>query len=259
MARVLSRVVSSPASGSVTAKQAFSLPAISGGRKRSFCSALPKTTTGFSPKMFMWIDEAPENPAPDAATSCIINAASLMPSPAPPYAVGMAMPSQPALAMAAWNSSGKSPVSSFASQYSGVKSAQSRATAARILCCSTEREKSIAAVLAQTDALRQGARGEGRSLFPCASTRRRVNPRRSTLENGKTENERDSRRLGIALRRHAARNDQPGASAIGVRHVVAPHGERAGALPILAAARQNIGIDCRIARGGIARLTLAAR
>ena len=57
--------MSSPASGSVTAKQVFSLPAISGGRKRRFCSSVPKTTTGCSPKMFMWIAEAPLNPAPD--------------------------------------------------------------------------------------------------------------------------------------------------------------------------------------------------
>ena len=76
--------MSSPASGSVTAKQVFSLPAINGGRKRCFCSSVPKTTTGCSPKMFMWIAEAPLNPAPDSATACIRIAASVMPSPLPP-------------------------------------------------------------------------------------------------------------------------------------------------------------------------------
>ena len=34
--------------------------------------------------MFMWIAEAPLKPAPDWATACIITAASVMPSPAPP-------------------------------------------------------------------------------------------------------------------------------------------------------------------------------
>ena len=77
-------MVSSPASGSVTAKQAFSVPAISGGRKRAFCSSLPNTTTGLRPKMFMCSAEAPENAAPDSAMACIITAASVMPSPDPP-------------------------------------------------------------------------------------------------------------------------------------------------------------------------------
>ena len=92
--------MSSPASGSVTAKQVFSSPAIRGGRNRRFCSSVPKTTTGCNPKMFMWIAEAPLNPAPDSETACIKTAASLMPSPLPPYSGGMAMPSQPASAIA---------------------------------------------------------------------------------------------------------------------------------------------------------------
>ena len=53
-----------------------------------------------SPKMFMCTADAPEKPAPDSAIACIISAASVMPSPAPPYACGMAMPSQPSAAMA---------------------------------------------------------------------------------------------------------------------------------------------------------------
>ena len=51
--------------------------------------------------MLMWIAEAPDIAAPDSATACIISAASVMPRPAPPNSAGMAMPSQPASAMAA--------------------------------------------------------------------------------------------------------------------------------------------------------------
>ncbi len=60
--------------------------------------------------------EAPDIAAPDSATACIISAASVMPSPAPPYCAGMAMPSHPASAMAAWNSCGKVAVRSRSSQ-----------------------------------------------------------------------------------------------------------------------------------------------
>ena len=73
-----------PVLGSVTAKQARSLPAMSGGSMRFFCSSVPNTTTGFRPKMFMCTAEAPEKPAPDSAIACIMTAASVMPSPAPP-------------------------------------------------------------------------------------------------------------------------------------------------------------------------------
>ena len=92
--------MSRPTLGSVTAKQDFSLPAISGGRKRRFCSSVPNTTTGFRPKMFMCTAEAPCMPAPDSAIACIISAASVMPRPEPPYSSGMAMPSQPSAASA---------------------------------------------------------------------------------------------------------------------------------------------------------------
>jgi hypothetical protein len=67
---------------------------------RRCCSAVPNLTTGLSPKMFMCSAEAPESPAPDAATACIMIAASVTPSPLPPYSSGMQMPSQPALAKA---------------------------------------------------------------------------------------------------------------------------------------------------------------
>ncbi len=52
-ARVAIAAVFSPAFGSVTAKHAWSRPAISGGSMRAFCSSVPNTTTGLSPKMFM--------------------------------------------------------------------------------------------------------------------------------------------------------------------------------------------------------------
>ena len=60
--------------------------------------------------MFMCTAEAPEKPAPDSATACIISAASVMPSPAPPCSGGIAMPSQPASASARWKSCGKAAV-----------------------------------------------------------------------------------------------------------------------------------------------------
>jgi len=68
---------------------------------RRFCSSVPNTTTGLSPKMFMCTAEQPVMAAPEAATVCIIIVASVIPSPAPPYASGMAMPSQPPSAIAA--------------------------------------------------------------------------------------------------------------------------------------------------------------
>ena len=76
--------MSRPTFGSVTAKQALSSPAIIGGSIRFFCSSLPNTTTGLSPKMFMCSAEAPERPAPDSAIVCIMIAASVTPRPAPP-------------------------------------------------------------------------------------------------------------------------------------------------------------------------------
>ena len=89
---------------------------MSGGRKRAFCSSVPNTTTGLSPKMFICSAEAPENAAPDSAMACIITAASAMPSPLPPYASGMAMPSQPPSAMARWKACGNAPSRSRSSQ-----------------------------------------------------------------------------------------------------------------------------------------------
>ena len=113
------------------------MPAISGGRKRRFCSSLPNTTTGCSPKMFMCTAEAPLNPAPDCATACMTMAASVMPRPLPPYSSGIATPSQPASAIARWNSCGNAPSVSFCSQYSSPKRSHSRATASRISSCAS--------------------------------------------------------------------------------------------------------------------------
>ncbi len=52
----------------------------------------------------------------DRATVCISTAASLTPSPAPPYASGMAIPSQPPAAIASVNSVGNVPLRSCSSQ-----------------------------------------------------------------------------------------------------------------------------------------------
>jgi hypothetical protein len=98
VALVFNFVVSKPVFGSVTAKQAFSLPFISGGRNLCLCSSLPNISTGFKPKIFICKAEAPLIPAPDSATACIISEASVIPKPAPPYFSGIAIPSQPSSA-----------------------------------------------------------------------------------------------------------------------------------------------------------------
>ncbi len=92
--------VLSPASGSVTPKQVIVLPWIRSGSQRAFCSGVPNTTIGCGPKMLMWIADAALIPPDDRATACIRIAASVTPRSAPPYASGMAMPSQPASAIA---------------------------------------------------------------------------------------------------------------------------------------------------------------
>ncbi len=109
-------VVSSPASGSVTPKQARSSPRISGGSMRAFCSAVPCTTMACGPKMLMCMVEQAANAPPELATVCIMMAASVMPRPAPPNSTGMAMPSQPASAIALWKSNGKVALRSSSAQ-----------------------------------------------------------------------------------------------------------------------------------------------
>src|SRR5262245_66497436 len=54
------------------------------------------------------------------------------------------MPSQPCSAKARWKSCGKPPSRSRASQYSSGKRAQIFSIAARIACCSAEKENSMA-------------------------------------------------------------------------------------------------------------------
>ena len=102
--------------GSVTPKHILSSPEISLGRAFWRWASVPNFTSGMGPKMFRWIAEAPEKPAPDSATACIITAASVRPRPAPPPLCGMAMPSQPPAAMSATKASGKAPLSSPFSQ-----------------------------------------------------------------------------------------------------------------------------------------------
>ena len=79
--------------------------------------------------MFMWIAEQPLIAAPDAATVRIASAASVTPRPAPPTSSGMAIPSQPASAIAAWNSCGKVAVRSRSRHQAGSKPSQTRETA----------------------------------------------------------------------------------------------------------------------------------
>src|SRR3546814_19835611 len=98
--KVLILVVSNPASGSVTPKQAFCSPATSGFSQRCFCSGVPCTTTACGPNKLIWIAEAAEKPTPEDVTLCIINAASSTPSQEPPPAPGMVLPSPPPPALA---------------------------------------------------------------------------------------------------------------------------------------------------------------
>ncbi len=56
--------------------------------------------------MFMCTDDAAAWPPGEQAMVCIISAASVTPSPAPPYASGIAIPSQPPAATASVNAWG---------------------------------------------------------------------------------------------------------------------------------------------------------
>ena len=89
------RVVSRPALGSVTAKQAFPRRAISGGSMRAFCSSVPKRPPVQAEDVHVDRRAPLTARRPDSAIACIMIAASVMPRPAPPYSSGMAMPSQP--------------------------------------------------------------------------------------------------------------------------------------------------------------------
>ena len=63
---------------------------------------------------------------------CITIAASVTPSPAPPYSSGIVTPSQPSDAMALWNSVGNRSSRSQAAQYSSPKRLQTAVTPSRI-------------------------------------------------------------------------------------------------------------------------------
>ena len=100
VANVEMLVVSVPASGSVTAKRDVQVAGGTRGRKRCFRSSVPCWMIGSKPKMPMCTALQPFMPAPDAEISCSTMAASVTPSPPPPYSSGMVRPSQPPLATA---------------------------------------------------------------------------------------------------------------------------------------------------------------
>ncbi len=81
---VFSRVVFRPTSGSVTPKATLVSPLMMPGRWAAFWASLPCTTRGLTPKMFMCTEEQAAMHPPEAAASCSIRAASVMPSPLPP-------------------------------------------------------------------------------------------------------------------------------------------------------------------------------
>jgi hypothetical protein len=80
--------------------------------------------------------------------SCSISAASVTPSPEPPYSSGTITPSQPAWAKAFTNSHGYSALASFSSQYSGGNERARADTSLRISSCCSVRAKSMAAFYA---------------------------------------------------------------------------------------------------------------
>jgi hypothetical protein len=100
LANVEMFVVSVPASGSVTANEVCRSPVTTLGRKRCFKSSLPWWMIGSNPKIPMCTALQPPIPAPDAEISCSTMAASVTPSPPPPYSSGTVRPSQPPLATA---------------------------------------------------------------------------------------------------------------------------------------------------------------
>ena len=93
-------MVSVPASGSVTAKDTCRSPLAARGRKRRLRDSEPCSMIGWKPKMPMCTALQPPMPAPEAAISCSTMAASVTPSPPPPYSSGMVRPSQPAFCTA---------------------------------------------------------------------------------------------------------------------------------------------------------------
>ena len=103
-AMVLSRVVSLPVVGSVTAMDCMrSSPDAMRGRYFSFCAALPLRTMAFITYIWPW--QAPELP-PERLISSMMTEASAMDRPEPPYSCGISAAIQPAWVSACTNSSG---------------------------------------------------------------------------------------------------------------------------------------------------------
>ena len=84
----------------MTAKHILKRPSIRGGSQRRFCSSLAWATIARGPKTFMCTLDAAAIAPPDPAIVPIISAASVTPSPAPPYASGREIPSHPPAATA---------------------------------------------------------------------------------------------------------------------------------------------------------------
>ena len=110
------RLVSVPAFGSVTPNARLSRPPAISGRMRRRRPSLPCRMMGMGGNTAKWTGDAPERPAPEAQIASSISTASVTPSPAPPYASGMARPSHPASAKARTNSVGYSALRSFSRQ-----------------------------------------------------------------------------------------------------------------------------------------------
>ena len=126
------RLVSVPAFGSVTPNARLSRPRAISGRMRCRRSSLPWRMIGMGGKTAKCTGEAPDSPAPEAQIASSIRTASVTPRPAPPYASGMASPSQPASANAWTNSVGYSAFRSFSRQYPQSNPRASAATWRRI-------------------------------------------------------------------------------------------------------------------------------
>ena len=111
---------------------------------RRFCSSVPKTTTGFSPKMFMCNADAPDMPAPLSLTARISTAASARPRPEPPCSGGMQMTEPAAVGHGAIQLFGETAVAVLAQPILVVEgAAQHKHRRRRMRCCSSVNTKFI--------------------------------------------------------------------------------------------------------------------
>ena len=94
--------------------------------------------------MLMWIAEAPDMQAPDSATACIMIAASVMPSPAPPIFLRHGDAQPVALGHGGEEGVGEGR-GAVALQPVGIVEAarRCRSTSSRICCCGSVRAKSM--------------------------------------------------------------------------------------------------------------------